>query len=113
MPSPFENLDRAFSPISETVRWRQDRAPHTERDVEACVLQGASETDAAGSPRGGVSADAWQVLVPLARQRELGISVGDTFVVDNVPFPLTIQSSVSDGIHQIFSCTSDERAPRA
>lgn len=108
--NPFQNFDRAFKPMTETVSWRQDAAPHKSAGFKAVVLQGSGETDSAGHSLEGVTANAWSVIVPAFEAIIADIKAGDTIrrMDGNI---LTVQQVTRGDGEWIISCTSEMRAP--
>jgi hypothetical protein len=106
----FRNFDRAFKPMTETVSWRQDAAPHKSAGFKAVVLQGSGESSSAGHSAEPVSANAWSVIVPAFEAIITDIKIGDTIrrMDGNI---LTVQQVTRGDGEWIISCTSEMRAP--
>lgn len=108
--NPFKNFDRAFKPMTETVSWRQDAAPHKSAGFKAVVLQGSGESSSAGHSAEPVSANAWSVIVPAFEAIITDIKIGDTIrrMDGNI---LTVQQVTRGDNEWIIGCTSEMRAP--
>jgi hypothetical protein len=106
----FKNFERAFKPMTETVSWRQDAAPHKSAGFKAVVLQGSGESSSAGHSAEPVSANAWSVIVPAFEAIITDIKIGDTIrrMDGNI---LTVQQVTRGDVEWIISCTSEMRAP--
>ncbi|MBR2487976.1 MAG: hypothetical protein IKB52_02535 [Kiritimatiellae bacterium] len=111
MPSVFENR-AAFAPMAETVKWRQDKAPHLEGSFSATVLHGESQADSAGPSRGGFAADPWSVIVDANPAECVGLAIGDTLELQDGTV-LSVQQITRDpALGWVIRCTSNARAPR-
>lgn len=106
----YTNFERAFKPMTETVSWRQDAAPHKSAGFKAVVLQGSGESSSAGHSAEPVTANAWSVIVPAFEAIITDIKAGDTIrrMDGNI---LTVQQVTRGDGEWIIRCTSDMRAP--
>lgn len=106
----YVNFERAFKPMTETVSWRQDAAPHKSAGFKAVVLQGSGESSSAGHSAAPVSANDWRVIVPAFEAIITDIKAGDTIrrMDGNI---LTVQQVTRGDNEWIISCTSEMRAP--
>lgn len=106
----YVNFERAFKPMTETVSWRQDAAPHKSAGFKAVVLQGSGESSSAGHSAEPVSANDWRVIVPAFEAIITDIKIGDTIrrMDGNI---LTVQQVTRGDNEWIIGCTSDMRAP--
>lgn len=109
----FDN-PAAYEPLSQPVVWRQDAAPHTRGTFAAVVLQGESQSQAAGSTVEGQLADPWNVFVPLTTAIIAHIKIGDTLTIGpaGAETELTIQQITRTPFDYVLRCTANERAPK-
>lgn len=107
-------FDRALRPLSETLAWRQDRAPHKRGSFRAVVLQGAVDGETAGHPRGSVPADEWTVHLPYAVALAAEIAPGDTISRLGLGAEeLAVQEVVPTPTGYLFRCTAKMRPARS
>lgn len=107
----FDNC-AAFEPMSELVKWRQDKAPHLEGSFRAVVVHGESQSESAGPTRGGMAADPWTVICETNPAECVGLTLGDTLELDNGT-TLTVQQISRDRFFGwAIRCTANARAPR-
>lgn len=106
----FKNFERAFKPMTETVSWCQDAAPHKSAGFKAVVLQGSGESSSAGHSAEPISANDWRVIVSAFEAIITDIKAGDTIrrMDGNI---LTVQQVTRGDCEWIIGCTSDMRAP--
>lgn len=64
MKSPFQEIDEAFAPMEEPLKWVQDKQPKLTANFRGVVLQGAMETQSAGVQAGRLLADNWTIRLP-------------------------------------------------
>lgn len=107
----FDN-GAAFEPMSELVKWRQDKAPHLEGSFRAVVLHGESQSESAGPTRGGMAADPWSVICDTNPAECVGLTLGDTLELRDGTI-LTVQQISRDNYFKwVIRCTANARAPR-
>lgn len=112
MKNPFEDFDKAFQPLTETLSWRMDAPPHKEATFRAVVLQGAMESQTAGVQTGQILADAWSVRLPSDSVLIHSVHLGDTLKRANGKTSLTVQQVYEDSTGDFWLiCTAEERAP--
>jgi hypothetical protein len=63
MKSPFENIDKAFNPLTEPLEWIQDNRKHLRGIFYGVVLQGSIENSSAGVSISPLTADMWTIQV--------------------------------------------------
>jgi len=96
------------------VLWTEDKEPHRKGTFKAQVLEGESQSAAAGPSLDGIVANPWTVRVPAANiDNALAalISMGDELTI--APYTtLTVQqvTRALDG-YLVIRCTADARAP--
>lgn len=112
MRSPFDMPDEAFSPLSETVKWRQDKAPHLEGSFRAIVVHGESQSESAGPSRGPMAADPWTVMCGTNPAECIGLALGDTLELRDGTILTVQQVSRDPAFGWVIRCTSNARAPR-
>jgi hypothetical protein len=111
MKDIFDN-GAAFEPMSELVKWRQDKAPHLEGSFRAVVLHGETQSESAGPTRGGMAADPWSVICDTNPAECVGLTFGDTLELQDGTI-LTVQQISRDNYFQwVIRCTANARAPR-
>ena len=102
----------AFDPLAETVKWRQDKAPHLEGAFRAAVLHGESQSESAGPSRGGMAADPWTVIADGEVAVCVGIRVGDTLELMSGLVLMVQQISRDHQMGWVIRCTANARAPK-
>lgn len=103
---------RALKPLTEPVKWTQDRSPHAEGVFGAVVLHGEDGSENAGAPNGSVPAHPWTVLVAHDIAMAAAVRVGDTLDrIEGTRERLTVQLITRDDVCWVMRCTSDERSP--
>ena len=107
----FENA-AAFDPMTEPVKWRQDKAPHLEGSFEAAVLHGESQADSAGPSRGTFAADPWTIICDTNPAACVGMAVGDTLELKDGTVLSVQQISRDWALGWVIRATSTARAPR-
>ena len=112
MPSPFDMPGAAFEPMEETVKWRQDKAPHFEGSFSATVLHGESQSESAGPTRGAIAADPWTVIVDSNPAECVGMTHGDTLELQDGTILDVQQISRDPAFGWVIRATSNARAPR-
>lgn len=111
MSRKFDN-PYAFGGFAELVKWRQDKAPHSEGSFDAVVLHGESQSDSAGPSRGGMPADPWSVIVGEEVSICVGMRVGDTLELQSGVVLMVQQISRDHQMGWVIRCTANARAPR-
>lgn len=107
----FDN-GAALEPMSELVKWRQDKAPHLEGSFRAVVVHGESQSESAGPTRGGMAADPWSVICDSNSAECVGLKYGDTLELRDGTI-LTIQQITRDVFFGwVIRCTANARAPK-
>jgi len=107
----FDN-PRAFAPMAEPVKWRQDAAPHRSAMMRAVVTRGVVESQSAGPSVARITGDVWTVHVRIGEALVDGICVGDTIERVGIGAEvLTVQQIVKDDAGWWIACTADERSP--
>ena len=106
--------ERALAPMLRPVQWTEDAAPHRRGTFAAQVLEGESQRESAGPPRGTFAANPWTVRVPAALpQNALAayVKMGDELALAS-GVVLTVQqvTRALDG-YLVMRCTSEARAP--
>lgn len=106
---------KAFAPMMELVSWLQDKAPHRRGVIRAAVFQGESQSSSAGPSLGGVTADPWNVKVPITDALVTQVALGDTFTLSprHGGIVLTVQQVTATPQWYVIRCTTNERAPQA
>ena len=107
----FEN-DAAFDAFGESVKWRQDKAPHLEGSFSASVLHGESQSDSAGPSRGSFAADPWTLFVNSNPAECVGMAIGDTLELKDGTILSVQQISRDPALGWVIRATSKSRAPR-
>lgn len=103
---------RAYDPMAELVKWRQDKAPHFEGSFRANVIHGESQSGTAGPSRSGFDADPWIVMVETIPAECVNIAVGDTIELQGGDVLSVQQISRDPAVGWIIRCTTNARAPR-
>ena len=81
MKQPFDNTDKAFMPLEQTLVWHRGKAPHISSTFSGTLLQGSMETASAGVSIDPTIADAWSVRLPRFSLIVGKMSIGDTIEV--------------------------------
>lgn len=106
--------EKALAPMLRVVMWEEDAEPHRRGTFKAQVLEGESQSQAAGPSLDGIIANPWTVRVPAADPDnalaayvkmgdELTIAPGVTLAVQQV-------TRAMDG-YLVIRCTANARAP--
>ena len=106
--------EKALAPMLRDVLWIEDAEPHRRGTFKAQVLEGESQSTAAGPTLDGITANPWTVRVPMANEvnalaafvkmgDELTIGPGVTLAVQQV-------TKAMDG-YLVIRCTAEARAP--
>ena len=110
MPSLKFDNPHAFAPMTEPLKWEQDKAPHRTGTFSAVVLHGAPDSQNAGHPLGPIVADPWAVHVPLSVALVADIRVGDRLCRVGIGAEvLTVQQIGRDDSGWLLVCSVRER----
>lgn len=114
MPDPFDSkiFGAAFEPMSELVKWRQDKAPHLEGSFNAVVVHGESQSESAGPTRGGFAADPWTLMIDSNPAECVGMVEGDTITLEDGTVLSVQQVSRDPALGWVVRCTANMRAPK-
>lgn len=107
--------EKALAPMLRPVSWREDREPHRTGLFRAQVLEGESQSAAAGPSLDGITANPWTVRVPAADCRNAlaaFVRMGDTLTLEAGGPTLVVQqvTRAMDG-YLVMRCTAEQRAP--
>ena len=104
--------DVAFGGFAETLKWRQDKAPHAVGSLRAVVLHGESQSESAGPSRDGIAADPWTVIARETESLAVGIRAGDTLELAGGTVLMVQQISRDREMGWVIRCTANARAPK-
>lgn len=105
----FDNF-RAFGPMTEPLKWTQDKSPRRVGVFGGVVLHGSPDAQNAGHPLGQVCADPWVVNVSQATALVADVAVGDTLSRCGIGAEvLTVQQISRDDSGWVLVCSCNER----
>lgn len=112
MPDIFHN-PRAFAPMLEDVLWQEDAVPHRRGTFKAAIFQGESQSSGAGPTLDGVTADPWNIRVPIFTALVANIKLGDSLFLGakHGGVVLTVQQITPTPNWYNIRATASERAP--
>ena len=106
--------ERALAPMLREVVWLEDAEPHRRGTFRAQVLEGESQSAAAGPSLDGLTANPWTVRAPLAdSDNALAalVKMGDELTVaPGVRLAVQQVTRALDG-YLVMRCTAETRAP--
>lgn len=106
--------ERALAPMLRTVKWVQDAEPHKSGTFSAQVLEGESQSPAAGPSLDGLNANPWTIRVPqINGQNPLAalVKMGDELTVAPGVKLIAQQTTRALDGYIIIRATADVRAP--
>lgn len=106
--------ERALAPMLRTVKWVQDAEPHKSGTFQAQVLEGESQSPAAGPSLDGLNANPWTIRVPTVNgQNPLAalVKMGDELTVAPGVKLIAQQTTQALDGYIIIRATADVRAP--
>ena len=106
--------ERALAPMLRTVKWVQDAEPHKAGTFQAQVLEGESQSPAAGPSLDGLNANPWTIRVPqINEQNALAalVAMGDELTVAPGVKLIAQQTTRTLYGYIIIRATADVRAP--
>jgi len=110
-PICFDN-PHAFKPLTEPVKWTQDKSPHRTGVFGAVVTQGNVAAQSAGPTAGPVAGDVWTVHVPNSTALVADVREGDTLARVGIGAEvLTVQQIAKCDSGWWLTCTANERSP--
>lgn len=106
--------ERALAPMLREVLWVEDAEPHRRGMFRAQVLEGESQSAAAGPSLDGITANPWTVRVPAAHPDNAlaaYVKMGDELTIaPGVVLAVQQVTRAMDG-YLVIRCTADARAP--
>lgn len=105
--------EKALAPMLRPVVWTEDAEPHRRGTFYAAVLEGESQSGAAGPSLDGFVANPWTVRVPRSNPANVLaelVRMGDELRVGPVKLAVQQVTAALDG-YLVIRCTAEARAP--